>query len=303
MAIDQAQQAQNVTVMAYILKRKKQIRVFIILSAMTVLLFLGFGAGLIYKHITTTRQYEQYIGVADSTEYSAKVSAYVSGIKLIPKDPRAYIKLLEAYEQNGVFDIEQSGEFTALYNQYSKEIKPEETGDLNYKAGRMYFNLYTENGEPVSMSARVQKSASFFDACTKNPPSDKSAADVAVCYSTICNYYKNYILKSSDTKEITAETISSLLSAANKAIEAVQNNGEYDQLLLYSSVCNFLYDQRIEIATVYRDKLDEIIALLDKVETLTKDLAVVKPESITIQNKILGNIDDYRTAIMVAFES
>lgn len=303
MAIDQAQQAQNVTVMAYILKRKKQIRVFIILSAMTVLLFLGFGAGLIYKNITTTRQYEQYIGVADSTEYSAKVSAYVSGIKLIPKDPRAYIKLLEAYEQNGVFDIEQSGEFTALYNQYSKEIKPEETGDLNYKAGRMYFNLYTENGEPVSMSARVQKSASFFDACTKNPPSDKSAADVAVCYSTICNYYKNYILKSSDTKEITAETISSLLSAANKAIEAVQNNGEYDQLLLYSSVCNFLYDQRIEIATVYRDKLDEIIALLDKVETLTKDLAVVKPESITIQNKILGNIDDYRTAIMVAFES
>ena len=271
------------------------------------------------------RQYEKLIGVADSTDYHEKVSAYVAGVKLVPKDPRAYIKLLEAYEQNGVFDLEQSGELTALYNQYSKEIKPEETGDLNYKAGRMYFNLYTENGEAVSMSARVQKSASFFDACTQNPPSDKSAADVAVCYSTICNYYKNYILKSSDTKEVTAETtsmrsfsvillserhtrrtsltISTLFSAANKAIEAVQSTGEYDQLLLYSSICNFLYDQRTQIATVYGDRLDEVVALLDKVDTLTRNLAVGKPESIAIQNKIIDNIDDYKTAIMVAFES
>ena len=167
----------------------------------------------------------------------------------------------------------------------------------------MYFNLYTENGEAVSMSARVQKSASFFDACTQNPPSDKSAADVAVCYSTICNYYKNYILKSSDTKEVTAETISTLFSAANKAIEAVQSTGEYDQLLLYSSICNFLYDQRTQIATVYGDRLDEVVALLDKVDTLTRNLAVGKPESIAIQNKIIDNIDDYKTAIMVAFES
>lgn len=303
MAIDQVQQTQNVTVMAYVLKRKKQVRVFIALAAITALLFLGFGAGLIYKQITTMRQYEKLIGVADSTDYHEKVSAYVAGVKLVPKDPRAYIKLLEAYEQNGVFDLEQSGEFTALYNQYSKEIKPEETGDLNYKAGRMYFNLYTENGEAVSMSARVQKSASFFDACTQNPPSDKSAADVAVCYSTICNYYKNYILKSSDTKEVTAETISTLFSAANKAIEAVQSTGEYDQLLLYSSICNFLYDQRTQIATVYGDRLDEVVALLDKVETLTRNLAVGKPESIAIQNKIIDNIDDYKTAIMVAFES
>lgn len=303
MAIDQVQQTQNVTVMAYVLKRKKQVRVFIALAAITVLLFLGFGAGLIYKQVTTMRQYEKLIGVADSTDYHEKVSAYVAGVKLVPKDPRAYIKLLEAYEQNGVFDLEQSGEFTALYNQYSKEIKPEETGDLNYKAGRMYFNLYTENGEAVSMSARVQKSASFFDACTQNPPSDKSAADVAVCYSTICNYYKNYILKSSDTKEVTAETISTLFSAANKAIEAVQSTGEYDQLLLYSSICNFLYDQRTQIATVYGDRLDEVVALLDKVDTLTRNLAVGKPESIAIQNKIIDNIDDYKTAIMVAFES
>lgn len=303
MAIDQAQQTQNVTVMAYVLKRKKQIRVFIAMSVLTALLFLGFGAGLVYKYVTTTRQYEKYISVADSTEYSAKVSSYISGIKLVPKDPRAYIKLLEAYEQNGVFDLEQSGEFTSLYNQYSKEIKPEETGDLNYKAGRMYFNLYTENGEQVSMSTRVQKSASFFDACTQNPPSDKSSAEVAVCYATICNYYKNYILKSSETKEITAETIDSLLNAANKAIEAVQSNGEYDQLLLYSSICNFLYDQRLEIAAVYGDKIENIIALLDKVESLAGSVTVTKPESTAIQQKILDNIESYRTAIMVAFES
>ena len=100
MAIDQVQQTQNVTVMAYVLKRKKQVRVFIALAAITVLLFLGFGAGLIYKQVTTMRQYEKLIGVADSTDYHEKVSAYVAGVKLVPKDPRAYIKLLEAYEQS-----------------------------------------------------------------------------------------------------------------------------------------------------------------------------------------------------------
>lgn len=301
MAIDQVQQTQNVTVMAYILKRRKQIKVFLALSVVTVLLFVSFAAGMIYKQITTMQQYERFINVADSTEYSEKISAYISGIKLMPKDPRAYIKLLEAYEQNGVFDVEQSGEFTALYNQYSKEINSEETGDLNYKAGRMYFNLYTENGEAVSMSARVQKSASFFEACTQNPPTDEIAAEVATCYATICKYYKSYILKSSETKEVTEETISALLSAANNAIDAVQNSGEYDQLLLYSSICNFLYDQRAEIAAVYGDKRAEIMEILDKVESLAKGISVGKPESVTVQNKILENIEDYKTAIMVAF--
>ena len=89
----------------------------------------------------------------------------------------------------------------------------------------------------------------------------------------------------------------------NKAIEAVQSNGEYDQLLLYSSICNFLYDQRLEIAAVYGDKIENIIALLDKVESFAGSVTVTKPESTAIQQKILDNIESYRTAIMVAFES
>ena len=83
----------------------------------------------------------------------------------------------------------------------------------------------------------------------------------------------------------------------------MQSNGEYDQLLLYSSICNFLYDQRLEIAAVYGDKIENIIALLDKVESFAGSVTVTKPESTAIQQKILDNIESYRTAIMVAFES
>ncbi len=302
MAVDQVQQTQNVTVLGYLLKRRKQIRIFIFLVSLAVFFFLLFAAGEIYKQVTIMREYEVYIGIADSTEYDAKIQSYISGIKLLPSDPQAYIKLLETYEKNGVFDQEQSGEFTAYYNQYSGKIKAKNTGDLNYKAGRMYFNLYTEQGEQVSMSARVQKSASYFEACVENPPKDPVEADVAACYNTICNYYKNYILKSSDNREITEETISSLMNAANNAINAVKNSGEYDQLLLYSSVCNFLYDQRAAIAKAYAGRRDEVTGLLDQIKSLTEEITVAKEESSKVQKMILDNIDDYKTAITVAYD-
>lgn len=302
MAVDQVQQSQNVTMIAYLLKRRRQVRRFVFLAVLTVCFFFGAAGGKAYKQIKIMEQYERLIGVADSTEYEDKVQSYITGIKLLPSDPRAYIKLLDAYEQNGVFDLEQSGEFTAVYNQFSGKIKAKKTGDLNYKAGRMYFNLYTENGDPVSMSARVQKSASYFESCVENAPNDQTDAEIASCYNTICNYYKNYILKSSDTKEITMETISTLLNAADRAMTAIQSSGEYDQLLMYAAICNVLYDQRNEIAAANGEVLDQILNLLDLVEQRTKKLSVAKEKSSKVQRMILDNLDEYRTAILIAFQ-
>lgn len=60
--------------------------------------------------------YESLIGISESTSYDNKVESYEEAIEIYPNDTRAYLKLLEAYEDEGVFGKEQNDQFLALYN-------------------------------------------------------------------------------------------------------------------------------------------------------------------------------------------
>lgn len=92
-----------------------------------------------------------------------KIDNYEQAISIYPNDTRAYLKLLEAYEQEGVFGKEQNDEFLALYNANREGVTTgsNDCSELNYKIGMMYFNYYvSENGE-VQFSERVQKHIRF----------------------------------------------------------------------------------------------------------------------------------------------
>ena len=100
----------------YIKKQKRKLRSFIAASAMTIL----FAASGITLHFVASgmnrNDYEHLIGVSESTSYTEKIDNYEQAISIYPNDTRAYLKLLEAYEQEGVFGKEQNDAFLALYN-------------------------------------------------------------------------------------------------------------------------------------------------------------------------------------------
>lgn len=287
--------------LALLLKRRAHVRTFIGLAVATLLCFLASAALLIVKTVTVNNRYSVLTGAADSTPYESRKAMYIEAIKLCPQRSAAYDKLLDAYEKNGRFDMEESAEFTSLYNKAKDLWSEDGGGELAYHAGRMYLALYTENGEPVSMSSRVQRAASYFAGSVNNPPEDVGTAKVASCYNAICQYYSKYILASSNKLELSDADVAALFQNAREALAAIQDGSEYDTLNLAAAICNLLFDQRSEFARVAPGRGEETVILLRMAIQAADQTEVSKPELTAAREQILKNQDEFIAAVSHAF--
>ena len=274
---------------------------FFVLAVAALLCFLASAALLIVKTVTVNNRYSVLTGAADSTPYESRKAMYIEAIKLCPQRTAAYDKLLDAYEKNGRFDTEESAEFTSLYNKAKDLWSEDGGGELAYHAGRMYLALYTENGEPVSMSSRVQRAASYFAGSVNNPPEDAGTAKVASCYNAICLYYSKYILASSNKLELSDTDVAALFQGEREALDAIQDGSEYDKLNLAAAICNLLFDQRTEFARVSASRGEEAVNLLQMAIQIAKQTEVSRPELTAAREQILANENDFVSAVSYAF--
>lgn len=282
----------------YIRKQKRKLCSFIAASAMTIL-FATSGVTLHFVASGMNRNdYENLIGVSESTSYTEKIDNYEQAISIYPNDTRAYLKLLEAYEQEGVFGKEQNDEFLALYNANREGFTTgsNDCSELNYKIGMMYFNYYvSENGE-VQFSERVQKAYPFFKENYENASDNFSEKKISDCYYQICLFYKTYILNNINVEEASKSDYETLLDTIDVALTEVADAGAYDQLTLYNGVVMLLYDQRANLKSANLEQ-ERVLILLDDVYERAKNLSVNKEQSKNLQEEILGCYEEYRNAI------
>ena len=130
-------------------KQKQRLASFLVAAILSVVMLIsGFVCSFASTQVNNNT-YESLISVMASTSLDQKISSYKQAIEIYPYDTQAYIKILEAYENEGQFDKAENNEFLALYNRYQDGFDKTtvEYAELNYKIGMMYFNYYTENGE------------------------------------------------------------------------------------------------------------------------------------------------------------
>ncbi len=277
--------------------RQRLLRVSVTLSIF--FLFLGVLCCALQSH-HRQQEYEALISVISSTSYEEKVAAYVEAITLFPGRTEAYLLLLEAYEEEGIFGKEQNDEFLSLYNANQTRLDADSSrvAELNYKIGTMYFNYYSDGDEGTSFSARVQKAYPFFAAIAENEnlSSTFSDWDLAVCYYQICGFYKTYVLSASNIYEVPEEEFEDLLVTIEACVFLLSEAEAYDQLVLYHGVVMLLYDQRESMAAVGISRT-KILELLDLVEEKARGLTVQKEQSKVLQEEILDYYETYRKAI------
>ncbi len=288
------------TRLTYLRKRRRQVRFYYTLLFAAALCIAGAVGVLFYKNTQINNRYAVLVGTTDSTPYQERVDRFKEAIRLCPQRPAAYIRLLEAYESEGNFDLAQSAEFTALYNGAKNLGQEKGSGELTYLAGRMYFVLYTENGEAAGMSTRVTKAASYFQACTQNPPDDQNKAMLASCYHLICRYYKDFIFSSAETKELTQADIQEILQAADNVLNSLSGATDHDKLMFAAALCNFIFDQRQQLAKAAPDKSQSILSILDRAYELAESTNVSRPDSVYVKTQTLENKEKYRAAIVFA---
>lgn len=287
-------------------KQKRKLLVFTFSAGISV---VGLISGFTFNNLSTranNNNYDSLVSIVSSTSYEDKIDSYKQAIKIYPSDATAYIRMLEAYENEGKFTKAENDEFLALFNAHKGEFDPSsvEYAELNYKIGMMYFNYYTDEDYSYSFSNRVQKAYPFFEVNFENKELTLNFEnkDLSDCYYQICSFYKTYILNSTTIEEASKESYDSLFETINLTLNTMENAGAYDQLAINNGTFMLLYDQRISMAQVNVDQ-EEVLSLLEKVYNNSKSLTVQKEQSKNLQEEIIENYETYKQAIERAYNN
>lgn len=281
-------------------KQKRKLWAFGISSSLCVILLLS---GIICNWLAVkvnNNNYDALVQTVDSME------SYKQAIQIYPGRTEAYLKILENYEDGGVFGKAENDEFLALYNANRGALDKTEAGvaELNYKIGMMYFNYYTNDDGSYSFANRVQKAYPFFAENFKNTQispefEEKKLSD---CYYQICSFYKSYILSSAKVEEASKKDYESLLKTMETALRDVEEAGAYDQLTLYNGIVMLLYDQRVGMANVNVSE-SQVLNLLSEVCEGAKEVNVQKEQSKNLKQEIVDNYISYKEAIERAYNN
>lgn len=281
-------------------KQKRKLATFI---AMLVLSIATLISGLVCRKMSAdinAADYEALVSAVNSKE------SYIQAISIYPDNTRAYLRLLEEYENNGVFGKAENDEFLALYNanKDSFDVADASTADLNYKIGMMYFNYYSGDAGESSFSNRIQKAYPFFASNYNNEqiPDSFQNKVLSDCYYQICSFYKKYIFNSATVAEASKEDYIELFNVMKSAMNDVGSAGAYDQLSLLNGVFMLVYDQRQTIVSVNMEK-SEVESLMADVRRRASQIAAQKEQSQKLQNEILDNYSEYLEAIDRAYSN
>ena len=286
-------------------KKQKRKLIAFILSTSLCLLFLLVGFGSKFAEIKVNESnYENLISINPATSLDEKINVYRQAIDIYPNDTRAYVKMLEAYENEGKFSKKENDQFLAVYNANKNQFdnKSVDVAQLNYLIGTMYFNYYTDDGKNYSFSTRVQKAYPFFEDNLNNKSVNFKNKSLSNCYYQICSFYRKYILSSATVEEVSNENYRQLFNTIETSIISMNSAGLYEKLSLYNGVFMLLYDQRESMNSVNVDE-DTVKRLLNEVYEGAKKLNVQKTQSKKLQQEIVDNFKEYSNAISRTYDN
>lgn len=267
---------------AYRRAQKRKVSLFFAAAGLSLaMLVVSLGSYLTAQGIKKSN-YEDCIDTPASMSFAQKVEQYSNAVALNPKRLEAYEKLLDAYEDNGSFDRDESNTLAGLFAQYSGDKNSEEYIELCYRIGFMYFNFYTENGNE-SFQARVVKSAGYFteinDLLERNPELEFEKRDVAESYYTITRFYKensSMQLQKAHTQENLNDLVAALktcVSALDDFDESQDESAQAIKLDQYAHIAEQINELRNEFATVGVSE-EHVIDLLDQIETSERTITL-----------------------------
>ncbi len=281
-------------------KQKGKVKLFFSMVALTVVFFVIAIVSHFLKVAEDDKNYEKKINVSSSTPYEKQVDTYLEAIDLYGTDSRAYIKLLEAYNENGVFGDAESEQFTNEYNENLDKFDKTDEGywDLCYDAGLTYLYLYS--GGDDSFRTRVLKAYPYFYTVVENASSDYEYYEMAKSYTLLGEFYSKYVISSTSIQEPTKKDYEVLLGAFDICLSNVEKydgaDSTYVQLIMYREVMNLLNDHRKGLSTTgVEEKV--VLSMLDEVYERTEKLSATQAKTIEVQEAILSNYSTCRDNI------
>ena len=276
--------------------RKRRVQKILIL--VNLLLIIG---SVVAERILRVRYYTDFIGISPASVEETRRESYRRAIAIAPDQPEAYLLLLETYDTDGQFSVEESEEFLNLYNRFHNFLpKSAESATIYATAGLLYVNGYDGNA-----SMQLKMALPFFTDASRNLPQDDPMFLPCACYTQIGRFYQRYVWSSSaSTAELSKETVEQLLTEIERtldALSAAETPNVYDQLGFSVAICDLLYSQRDLIQPVAEES--GVLALIDRIyENLPEIDLVQKEKSKLILESLKNNEMIYREALLRAYQ-
>lgn len=248
---------------AYRARQKKKLNSFI-MTACASLLCVCIGVfGLVMRNVTNNADYKTYITQGDKASDSAeRIGYYTQAIKIKPDSMEAYEKVIDAIEQDAVFESGEKKEEAQLLNLITPNLtvleEMPEYSNLAFRIGELYWYYYdygktTENDD--NQTARVKAAKKWFLEVDES----YSKYSIAKLYADIGDFTDNIeirVNKAEDNGEYKKywESISSLVK------ELQGNENELYVFETYRLAQNAIenYSRQFKRDGITKDQINEV---------------------------------------------
>lgn len=253
---------------------------------------IGFNRGAAFVN---AKDYKNLVATAQSVDYETRIKNYEEAINIDGRDPEAYIKLLEAYQDNGIFGNKENQQFSTLYNKNKSAFDKEDINviEMHYRIGHAYFNMFSDGSETVR--SKILKAQEYFLYVKENGTAEYENYSIASSYYTLCDFFKTYVLNDNSIQEPTAETYEILLDALNECLHDMQNysagDAAYTRLTLYGHIVDML-NVNIKGMALNGIEKKEVQNILSEIRNAAKNESITQQTSIRKQEELLKSIEN-----------
>ena len=290
----------------YLAKQKRKIHLCVgSLAAAAVMLVagIGFNRGAAFQDSQT---YESLIGTEAALGYESQVNNYLEAVALNGQDTRAYTKLVEAYQSNGVFGDEQSQQLGNAYNANKAgfTMSDPDMVELNYQIGHLYFNMYTGDGN--AFRSRIQKAQGYFTYVVEYGSATDEHYQIASSYKTLCDFFTSFVLNDSSVLEPTEEDYRAMMAAIETCMEDMQgytsSDAAYTRLTLYQKIMDAV-NTNIRGFAQNGIEQTEVRQLVQNTLNHVRNESVTQPTSVALQISIVDQGEDVLDNITREYDS
>ena len=294
-------------------KQRGKLRGFIAAAAFAVV-FLAGGIGTrLYAASLATDKYEDYIDQAEhATDTSDKIYYYNEAIEVSGKAgvADAYVGLIEAYEEDGVFTTDEQTELTALVVKNKKNLQEDmdQYVEVAYETGKIYWYYYStdkdsesSDGETADQVSRAINAAKWFSDVVSNSDDDYENKGLAEVYYEVGYFYQNIAKKAMEGEDNGAYT--DLYDSLTKLVDQVASD-ESEKEIVRLELCNLAQYAIGQYATGFKsDGISEegLTTLLDDVEECTNAVSAASESLSELKQEILNSLDATREEVSRAY--
>ena len=271
-------------------------------------LSLGFSLfSGIMAHKSRSEDFNKLVERAENAgEYSARSEAFEEVINADGSYADAYLKLIELYKNDMVFDAKEAEQILALINENINQLRKEPRyEEIAYELGILYwyYYFYGNNGDSFeqngSVSGKIASVKWFNEAQTSNfKRRDPDKYEIAQVYCTIGDFYSQTQKKENELlKKNYSEDLWKSMNELNKLVEETNPGSEIIILETYKTRINLENSNMSDFAQTgityseQKASLEDIKNKTEKLNAADDSAAEAKEYILSFYDRIIESID------------